>query len=992
MSGIGQPFEDDELVELLDRRAGRAKVDPALIGRVAAEALASRQQRLGWWQPALRSFTPARKTAASVVAMLAVVSLVGTALFVGGGARSTPSPSRSPGPQVAQTTSVRFTSVEFLRLLREQPSAFLGHTILVDGTLGDILESCARPTVDCPALSFGGAGAADGPLVLPADHAVRAAIGPGAVSLSGTFAIEVRSASELALLGNVRLSRSRDFWRPSEVAGVIDSYLQSLYPVEGWVARGMAMTCPKPVPDIPSGRPSYGCPDNDWLTDEAYQPWRNGGDVPPASGIYLPGGTYDATGPTSPPTGPPFPPRHGVYLLRTASPCPPGPTCPEQKYSVESWSIVTTLDPVLVSVPAASAEADPSGIAEPVVLSEADLKHELDANGSAFVANILLVRGSIQTAKPCKAVNCPTGAFESLGSSVGVFDGGDQPNFPVSGILAVRIVDTHAVGFVGRLVPNDARIAWRPLELAGYGPPKGADLYAVTGWLVPREAATCPPDPASGQGACDARPAQLVDDEATARTLLGGQKVESLLLESVASDVEPTDADPGTYLVRAAAIPPCGPNADCFAPPDAPIGLIVDARVDPLRGGPRSTPTSRVSSAVPTAPPASAAAHWRSITILPPVSTPFIGEGNEFVNDVTAFGDGFVAAGYLYSLKDGHRTGQIWISPDGRSWERTAPTELDNVAVDHIVVAGGRLLAHGVSGAIETKTGDGRLFVSDDARAWTEVIPTVMGSDPYATVVGGPAGFVGVARSGNGFEWTAWQSADGSSWAAAPLPSVAQGSDVRLFGSPTGYALGITAGSELANPWPTVHDRRAMIATSDDVTSWQVGEIPGATGVANVFAGATGLVATGSEGYCSSCLSPQIGWRSGDGGATWQPLAPALTFRDSVLAGQGRIFIWSLDSRNQLYRLRQSTDGISWSEVAVFQAQNAPGDLIGLAVGPNGIAGFEQTSDHPAHQLAVFMQPGPPPPGATRPTAAPEPSDQPCVSPMPRDSDGACGP
>jgi len=966
--------DDHELEDLLGRRAARAKVDPTIVERVVRAAAAESRLRPRTRWAVGGPVGRARRTLGALVAAAAVVSLVGAALFVGAGQRAaSPSPSSTTGRSIAESTGVRFTSVDFLRFLREQPDAFASHTVLVDGTLGDIMASCVRASFDCPPQAFGNAAGPADPLVLPADQAARDSIREGA---SGTFAIQVRSASDLRLLGRVQAPAAGDIWRPSVVAAHRPAGAD-LFAVDGYLGSAAGVRCP--LVQLPWGQ--SWCPAS-WIADSSVATTSGGGGIP-AGALRIPSDFASSHG--TPALQP-----HVQVLLRSApvTSCEADPGCAGTADG-NLWSVVSTIDPVTIRVPSSPL---PSNVADavPTVLDAPSLPGVLP---TLPTGSTVLVRGTLvhSADKACTGDDCPVAGFESIVDEVRVLAGGDMVTPPVSGTFAVRVVDGTHVRYVDTLVANGDHLSWRPLELSRYGPPDDT-AFVVSGWLVPGDDPTCPPGP-SGSAVCGRRPPQLVEDEATARTLLGGQKVESLLLADVADGVRgaAAGAEQGFFVVRAST-KTCNdlggqPIPDCFIPPNPGVDLVVDAELvaDPLAAvRPPASPSS-------SPPSASTSGAWSAITVLPSVSEPFRANGTVYVMGAAARRDGFVAAGYEFGA-DQHVRGDVWLSPDGRSWGKTTPALLDGVSVDAVQVSGNAVLVHGVTGRTETERGQGRLFASDDGASWAEVTTPPLASDPEATIAAGPVGFVALTSDGSGISWRMFRSVDGRTWTEAQLPPQVQGGAVQLFGSSSLYGLGILEGSELHTAWPSVHDRHVEVAVSQDAQTWTTSSLPDATGVGGLFFGADGMIATGPTGYCFSCIRVPIAWRSGDRGTSWQPVSPALAFRDSLSAGDGEILMWSLDPRGQLYRVRASTDGAVWTEVPVFDARRASRTAVGGTVGPGGIVTFEQTPDHPAHQVAVFVAAGSPPPGATSPTAAPEPSDQPCVSPMPRDSDGACGP
>jgi hypothetical protein len=606
----GRPFED-ELAELLERRALRSKVDPGLLGRVAAQASASRQDRVGWWAEAVRSFAPARRTAASLVALVAIVSLVGAALFVGGGSRPSVSPSPSASGLVAgptQVTAYRFTSVDFVRSLRQQPDAFVGHTVLVDGTLSETTVSCVRASFDCPPMQFGGAQPGD-PDVIPADQVARDSVGAGA---TGTFAIEVVTASDLRLLGLVQLSASGQPWRPSALQDQATVTVGHLYATSGWLVRGgMVLDCPKPQPTPAPDAPVYGCPDNEWLTDDEYQPWADGRDKAPDAALYLPSGSYDGAGRSSPPTGPPFPPRQAIYLLAPwTTSCVPLASCASPVPS--RWRLAGEIDPVALSAPSSVETVDrlPAG----------DFHSALRAQPDAFVGHTILVDGTLTlvpwpcpspasrpASLPVAAVNCPPFTFGSDGDSGPLVFAASaavraEAGGPTSGTFAIRVESPTRLIDLGRVTLSSAGNPWAPSGLTSLARPADG-LYAVDGFLnVAPGTFACPFRRLDLPGWC---PPTWIGDAAD-QSVTPGSDIPGDAIRGQGSaphDLGISDLPAhGTYLVRrfdpdeqTCAQPGAGPSCDVGD------GWLVVGRLEPVTlATPPSPQPSDVAQADPT--------------------------------------------------------------------------------------------------------------------------------------------------------------------------------------------------------------------------------------------------------------------------------------------------------------------------------------------------------------------------------------------------------
>ncbi|HEY3523722.1 MAG TPA: hypothetical protein VGK63_08455 [Candidatus Limnocylindrales bacterium] len=518
-SGGDRPSFEDELSELLDRRAKRSKVDPELVGRVAARANASGQDRVGRWAAAVRSFAPARRTAASLVALVAVVALVGGAFFVAGGSRPSASPTPSPpasgrvaGP--TEVTSYRVPSREFLRYLREQPDAFVGHTILVDGTLSEILGSCVNPQpLDCPGYVFLPE-ETDHPLVVPATQGVRDRLSNG--NVSATFAIRADSRDRLTALGVVTLPPSKEAWQPSDLRSMQDVDAADLYLVDGYLDGAMA---PFACPIIRAGGRSW-CPPA-WIRDAADRYSPRGDALIPPDGIQVPSDALDSAKGSPHPAhvlalvgrpGPclsrlPNPPRSGECL--TAD--PPGPA---------QWDLVATAMPISPRVAASVSPAQQEVMA--YRFASADFLRYLREQPDAFVGHTILVDGTLTlvpqpcplidafaTPSPDAVVTCPPFTFgTSADGQPFVFAGSaaalTELGGPTTATFAIRVESRTRLIDLGRLTLPSSDGYWRPSDLRQLNHP-AASLYPVDGFLavspytyfcplqLPAEPHWCPP-------------------------------------------------------------------------------------------------------------------------------------------------------------------------------------------------------------------------------------------------------------------------------------------------------------------------------------------------------------------------------------------------------------------------------------------------------------------------------------------------------------------
>jgi hypothetical protein len=137
----------------------------------------------------------------------------------------------------------------------------------------------------------------------------------------------------------------------SSVADILGGQIQmegAYAAVDGWLVRDALHPCPSSKQVL---IPAYGCPTDDWLTDEAYQPTQSDGSmVGPRDGIYLPTSSYDQWAPNPAPFGPEglgVEPRRATYLMwLVASPsCGPNADCFVGPADLH-WRIVGRFDPI----------------------------------------------------------------------------------------------------------------------------------------------------------------------------------------------------------------------------------------------------------------------------------------------------------------------------------------------------------------------------------------------------------------------------------------------------------------------------------------------------------------------------------------------------------------------------------------------------------------------------------------------------------------------
>jgi hypothetical protein len=327
-----------------------------------------------------------------------------------------------------------------------------------------------------------------------------------------------------------------------------------------------------------------------------------------------------------------------------------------------------------------------------------------------------------------------------------------------------------------------------------------------------------------------------------------------------------------------------------------------------------ASPAPDFSGPAATPPPA-----WSLLTPTAMVTAPFSGVGNQFVFDVAAYGDGFVAVGEDLQF-DGPVNSRIWTSPDGMTWTSLgmAANDLADAEVDLVATNGTRLVAVGGARAGDA-TGEGLariIWVSDDAASWRRLSS---GQPPFdgifvSGVVGGPAGFI--AWGADGTRAAIFHSEDGTAWTrTAPDPSF-DGAEVRDIKSYRGGFVAIGAhrptpppGSPLMVGGPDTSTAAAW--WSADGLSWQAADTDPGPGLGSLDVGASGLFALGGSG-CGGCVGPGIVWRSDDG-RHWRRIGSDVVASPAYASDGARIIRFDQQGSGDV---SSSTDGSTWRTVA----------------------------------------------------------------------------
>jgi hypothetical protein len=284
---------------------------------------------------------------------------------------------------------------------------------------------------------------------------------------------------------------------------------------------------------------------------------------------------------------------------------------------------------------------------------------------------------------------------------------------------------------------------------------------------------------------------------------------------------------------------------------------------------------------------------------------PFVGPGNQRVNEVVAVDGGFVAVGE--AATDGMLGGAaVWRSDDGRSWERVdSPGPATDVgpervqAMRGVAERNGVLVAAGIDRINPGATFDAAAWRSTDGgRNWSRIsgaeqVPMVDGGNEQASAVaGGPKGFV-IA----GFETSersgppqarVWFSTDGLSWEEASIDDGVVTSRIEAVtpgglgwvavGTANGVGAAWTSADGLA--WSRVPHSDAIFGTPRDGFK--------ETAIAGVIGTANGLSAIGERapGDPTEWTSPEgrIWTRRNDG-----PRAATAAWPQDVALANGRV-------------------------------------------------------------------------------------------------------
>jgi len=350
---------DDDIRAMLSDRASRLPTAAARAETILAAARAhafleprSSRRRLagGRWAPRVAGGVASLAAVALTLVVLAVPLIGRPSASVEPSAHPSASaaanqasatPAASPEAEIGA-----ITAEELQALFDARGTELVGLTVAVDGDLVSH-PSCSGKAA-CVDAIVGGTTIT----VLPVGD-----IGPGpwdgSGPISGTFALRlvamrgVPQGVVAQYLGDIRPGPNGLAWSLADIIAGESRQETGFVVARGWLVRSPLHSCPTSLG--PSGRLSFGCPSDDYLSIERFQPMLADGSSisPPATdALYLPSGTYDEWAPDPAPVGVGVEPREGTFLLAWTgiSPCGPLADCAFRPNDFR-WTIRGRLDP-----------------------------------------------------------------------------------------------------------------------------------------------------------------------------------------------------------------------------------------------------------------------------------------------------------------------------------------------------------------------------------------------------------------------------------------------------------------------------------------------------------------------------------------------------------------------------------------------------------------------------------------------------------------------
>jgi hypothetical protein len=313
-----------------------------------------------------------------------------------------------------------------------------------------------------------------------------------------------------------------------------------------------------------------------------------------------------------------------------------------------------------------------------------------------------------------------------------------------------------------------------------------------------------------------------------------------------------------------------------------------------------------------------------------PSVTPFAGPGNQGLEAIAPWRDGFVAIGY--ECCGASLTGIVWLSPDGRDWERVPDPggSFANLMLEHVAQLGDHLIL----AAQVHPDGPWGLWASSDGRTWTRSATpaTLLASTNLFGLAVGPSGVIAYGATLDGRPLL-WQSNDGSNWEPSAGTASLGTDPITIAGTASGYVATSYRGAW----WST------------DGQTWTAAAVESGQHFASgIFVGRDGLLAAWAperppDGVVRLGPIYRPTYLQSSDGRSWHLIPtdqqpPLHNVGDQLVADGTTIanVAWSGE-------IRTSTDGLAWTNLLVSSQGklDSPGstfhDFYRLALGTPGL-------------------------------------------------------
>ncbi len=271
------------------------------------------------------------------------------------------------------------------------------------------------------------------------------------------------------------------------------------------------------------------------------------------------------------------------------------------------------------------------------------------------------------------------------------------------------------------------------------------------------------------------------------------------------------------------------------------------------------------------------------------------GEGRQAMTAVAAGPRGIVAVGFDSIRGPTPEDAALWASADGREWERIRDPDLGGRGIQNLTAVsliGDGFIAVGASDSSRTGI-DAAVWLSEDGRNWERVADGLAteGNQAMAGIAAIPAGVIAVGTDESAdrsqSDAAVWPSADGRVWERI-LDADLGGPDLQAaYGFAHSDSKGLVAvGSDVTTRghegvWASVHGR-----AWDHITAGF--EDPGLSVMYSAAATAAGIVAVGREFHGDTDSGNAGVWKSIDG-RRWEQVE-----NEPSLEGPGEQVMWDV--------------------------------------------------------------------------------------------------